>query len=992
MRVPIFFLTLLLITGTVLAQKKPLDHSVYDSWQSIGEKAISNDGKWVVYAINPQEGDNELVIQSTDAKYKKTIARGYNAVITEDNHFVIFRIKALYKDTREARIKKKKPEDSPKDSLGIVVLGKDSVWKLPRVKSYKTPANSFGWVAYHLEKITEATGKGRAGNTTDTRKATDSLNRIIDSLQRVIENMPKKKSKNKDEEDEMPGFTDADGDDAASPAAEAGTQLVLRKLDTGEEKVFNNVLEYYFSKNGQKLLLEISRNPKDSLSKMLVLLHDLRKGFADTLSKGGNDFKNFALSDDGSQVAYVAERDAKPKELQKFYKLWYFKDGMDSATLLVDKFSVGMKLGMTISEFGNLSFSKSGKRLFFGTAPIQPPKDTTLIDIDLAKLDVWHYNDDYLQSQQLFRLQRDLQENFLAVCLLEDHTIQQLASKELPAVFQTNEGDGNQFVGVTDFGKRIESQWTGNTKKDIYIVNVQDGTKKLIKKDMLGIIAPSYISPSGKYIMWYDSKARNYYVYDGDSARNITSKIKTSLADEEYDSPSDPPPYGVMGWEEGDGSVYVYDRYDVWKVPVTERKSPVNIFESGYTNRKTRSRVRYVPLDPEKRYIKNGEIAVFRIFNENYKTSGYNLFRLDPAVKPDSNWITAPFSVSGLAKAKNSPSFVYLFESYQLPPNLKLANIDTTAAFTWPNSIQNGKLLSNINTQQKNYNWGTAELFKWKTPKGKDADGILYKPEDFNPEKKYPVLIYFYEELTDGLNTYIPPTPTGSRINISFFVSRGYIVFAPDIKYTIGHPAKSAYDYVVSGALALTKNKWIDAKNMGIQGQSWGGIQVAQLVTMTDMFKAAWAGAPVANMTSAYGGIRWESGANRQFQYEKTQSRIGATLWEKPELYIENSPLFQLPKVKTPLVIMSNDADGAVPWYQGIELFTAMRRLGKKVWMLTYNGEAHNLVERRNKKDIQIREQQYFDWLLKGERAPEWIVNGVPAVKKGKDWGLELVD
>ena len=83
--------------------------------------------------------------------------------------------------------------------------------------------------------------------------------------------------------------------------------------------------------------------------------------------------------------------------------------------------------------------------------------------------------------------------------------------------------------------------------------------------------------------------------------------------------------------------------------------------------------------------------------------------------------------------------------------------------------------------------------------------------------------------LSDGLNSYIPPAPTPSRLNISFFVSRGYIVFAPDIKYTIGHPAQSAYDYIVSGAKALTKYKWIDAKNMGLQGQSWGGIQVAQL-------------------------------------------------------------------------------------------------------------------------------------------------------------------
>jgi dipeptidyl aminopeptidase/acylaminoacyl peptidase len=266
----------------------------------------------------------------------------------------------------------------------------------------------------------------------------------------------------------------------------------------------------------------------------------------------------------------------------------------------------------------------------------------------------------------------------------------------------------------------------------------------------------------------------------------------------------------------------------------------------------------------------------------------------------------------------------------------------------------------------------------------------LYKPEDFDPKKKYPMLIYFYEKLSDGLNTYIAPAPTPSRLNIPFFVSRGYLVFAPDISYTKGHPGKDAYNYIVSGAQCLAKKSWVDAKNIGIQGQSWGGYQVAYLITATNMFKAAWAGAPVVNMFSAYGGIRWESGLNRQFQYEKSQSRIGATPWERPDLYIENSPFFHLKNVKTPLVIMANDADGAVPWYQGIEFFTAMRRLGKKVWMLNYNGEAHNLVERRNRKDIQIREQQYFDWLLKGERPAKWITDGVPAVKKGRNWGLEI--
>ena len=244
----------------------------------------------------------------------------------------------------------------------------------------------------------------------------------------------------------------------------------------------------------------------------------------------------------------------------------------------------------------------------------------------------------------------------------------------------------------------------------------------------------------------------------------------------------------------------------------------------------------------------------------------------------------------------------------------------------------------------------------------------MYKPEDFDPKKKYPMIVYFYETLSETLYDYKEPAPIRSAVNIPFFVSRGYILFVPDIHYTTGHPGKNAYDYIVSGTRALVKKGYIDSTNMALQGHSWGGYQAAQLATMTKLYKAYWAGAPVANMTSAYGGIRWESGLSRQFQYEKTQSRIGGTLWEKLPLYMENSPLFHLDKVNAPMVILHNDGDGAVPWYQGIELFTGLRRLGKKTWLLNYNGQGHGLTQRQDMRDYQIRMQQFFEWILKGEK------------------------
>ena len=290
----------------------------------------------------------------------------------------------------------------------------------------------------------------------------------------------------------------------------------------------------------------------------------------------------------------------------------------------------------------------------------------------------------------------------------------------------------------------------------------------------------------------------------------------------------------------------------------------------------------------------------------------------------------------------------------------------------------------------REYNWGTAELMSWTTFDGKPTQGIVYKPEDFDPNKKYPVMIYFYEKHSDELYQYFPPAPSRSIINIPFYCSRGYIVFTPDIQYTTGHPGESAYNSIVSGAEELAKNTWVDKANMAIQGQSWGGYQTAYLITRTNMFKAAGAGAPVSNMFSAYGGIRWGSGMSRQFQYEQTQSRIGATMWEAPELYKENSPIFFADKVQTPLLIMHNDNDDAVPWYQGIEYFMALRRLGKPVWMLQYNNEAHNLKERKNSKDLSIRLQQFFDHYLKGDPMPVWMKTGVPATEKGRTYGFDL--
>ncbi len=975
----LFVFTLLIVPRLISAQsKKPLDHSVFDSWQSIGEKKISNDGKWVLYTIDLQEGDGELVIQSTDVKYRINVPRGYGGVITEDNRYAIFKIKPKYADTRQARINKKNPADFPKDSMGILELGSDSVLKIAAIKSFKTPEKGYGWVAWQLEKTPDTTRK--VDNSDSLMKAVDSSKQIIP---KPFEEKPGNKRKLKaasevkksDADFAEYNLMDAEADDTATAKIEEGTDLVLHSLQTGDRRTLKYVSEYYWSKNGKILVIENTMQKADKKTKNSVLIWRSAEDRIDTISIGGSDFRNYALDETGFQIAFVAERDSSAKAPQKFYKLWYWHNGQDSAVQLADKNMSGMQLGWTISENGNLEFSKTGKRLFFGAAPVQPVKDTSLVEIDLVKVDIWHFKDDYLQTQQLKSLEQEKKRSYLAMYDFNWKKLVQLADKNVPQIITTNEGDGDQFVGITDVGKRISMQWEGETRKDVYAINPLDGSRKLAKKDLSGNVQASSM---GKYIIWYDNKLRQYFTWRDGVTKNISAKVPAKLYNEEFDMPDDPNPYGLMGWLENDSSVYVYDRYDIWELNPDGIGVPVKITKE-YSARKNKITYRYVRTDPEERFLKEGESLLIRSFDNVTKKSGLGLLVLGyPNVYLYAKE-RSDFSFGNPLRAKDSSMYIYTRENFLLSPDLYASN-----------RLQNETKLSSINPQQQSYNWGRAVLVTWKAYNGKQATGILYKPEDYYPKKKYPLICYFYEKLSNGLNNYIPPAPTPSRLNISFFVSRGYMVLAPDIAYSTGHPGLNAFDYVVSGARALAKRGWVDSTRMGIQGQSWGGFQVAYIITRTKLFKAAWAGAPVANMTSAYGGIRWESGLNRQFQYERTQSRIGALLWDKPQLYIENSPLFHLRKVTTPLVIMANDNDGAVPWYQGIELFTGLRRLGKQVWMLNYNGEAHNLVERKNRKDLQVREQQFFDWLLKGEKPPKWLAEGVLATEKGMDWGLEV--
>lgn len=947
-------LLFLLFASIAYAQKKPLDHSVYDTWESVGTKQFSNDGLWAAYSIAQQEGDANLYFQQSLTGQKIKISRGTVAgglgrvsLFSPDSKFAVFSIKPWYAATRLAKIKKKKPDDMTKDTLGIANLSTLAITKIPRVKSFKIPENGVALLAYNLEKEVDTSKKAKP-IPTGTEQKNDSEDFI------------------------------ADDEPSGANAAKEGTDLILKNLTTGIERKYKYVTDYTFSKDGKQLVFVSSGSKKDKSVQQGVFLLNTETGVLKSLVKGKGNFKGFTFDEESERLAFLGETSPEKAEIKDF-NVYYNSLNLDTAQILVDNDMPGMPQKFTVSGEGRINFSKDSKTIFFGIAPIKKLKDTTLIDFENAKLDIWGYKDDYLQPMQLKNADRESKRTFLTAIEIysTDPKITPLTDSKLPDASLVNEGNAPFVLASTDYGNRIPSQWTGGSVRDYYLVDVKTGARKKILESLDGSVSTS---PGGNYIIYYDKKKMLWNTYEVATGKITT--LNTGMAikfyDEENDVPDEPNSYGIAGWTEDDKAVLLYDRFDIWQFSPDGKTAPKNLTAGfGRLNNLT---FRVERTDPEFRFFGKKDVLLLDAFNNTNKENGFYRKAINDNKAPELI-VMGPFKYSTVSKAKNTETYIFDKGNYVNSPDVYISK-----------DLKTATKLSNTNPQQANYNWGTAELVKWTTPKGYKSEGILYKPENFDPAKKYPMIVYFYEKLSDGLYTYNAPAPTPSRLNIPFFVSNGYLVFTPDISYETGYPGKSAEEFINSGVESLKKNAWVDGTKIGIQGQSWGGYQVAHLITVTNMYAAAWAGAPVVNMTSAYGGIRWESGMNRQFQYEKTQSRIGANLWEKPELYIQNSPLFNFPKVNTPVVVMSNDADGAVPWYQGIEMFTGLKRLGKPVWLLNYNNEAHNLVLRQNRKDIQIREQQFFDYYLKGAKAPVWMVGGIPATEKGKTWGFELTD
>ena len=947
-------------SGTAAA-KKPLSYDAYDGWRSIQGTQLSRDGQWLVYALVPQDGDGELVALNLKTNKEYRAARGKQPVIAVDGKFVAFTVAPIKADVDKAKKDKKKPEEQPKSGLGIMNLATGEVTTVDRVKSFKFPEESGAFVAYLMEPPLKKPDEKKDEAKKEEVKKEPEVKPAAKSEE------PKKEEPKKEEKKKEPG-----------------NDLIIRELASGKETKVAEAVDYVWAKPGTWLAYSVSSKAPESDG---AFAWETASGRTVALLKGLGNYKNLTFDEKGAQLAFTSDRDDYKSE-KSASKLYYWppsakQPGAASgagfavpaanklapaagATELAPAAAKGFPAGMAVSENGKPRFSKDGGRLFFGiaAAPQPEPKDTP----EPVKVDIWNWKDPFLQPMQKAQAEEDKKRTLMCVMHLgpKDKKFVQLATPEVPDI--TLSEDAKISLGSSDLAYRQLISWD-QSYEDIYVVNVNDGTKtKVIEKTPYG----ARLSPGGAWLYFFNDLDNAWYTYRIADAKtfNLTGKLGVRFDQEVWDTPSEPGPYGTAGWTNGDKSLLVYDRYDIWEVAPDGTKTRMITNGMG---RRDGLVFRYSRLDPEKTAIPASGPLVLQTSNDKTKATG--VYRVDlaaPTADP-AKVVMMDKLFGGLQKAKNADVFVFTQQRFEEFPDLWVSGAD----------LSDARKVSRANPQQAEYNWGRAELIEYTNADGRKLPAVLIKPEDFDPSKKYPLMVYIYETMAEDLHRYSPPRP-GHNINFSRYVSNGYVVLQPDIVYEVGYPGSSALKCVIPAVNKVLDMGFIDPQHVGIQGHSWGGYEITYLVTQTDMFAAVEAGASVSNMTSAYGGIRWESGMSRAMQYEKEQSRIGAPLWSRALQFIENSPIFWVERVKTPYLSIHNDEDGAVPWYQGIEFFTAMRRLGKEAYLFSYNGEKHGLRERENQKHFAVHMDEFFDHFLLGKPRPEWMEKGVPYLERGK--------
>ena len=917
-------LHLIFASGSYAQTKKILTAAEYSKWQSLGAIELSPNGQWAAWQLMVQEDNDTLFVKNRVTDSTYKIAFASVPEFSKDNQWIAYRIGLPFKEAEKLRDQSKPIEYK----MGLLNLASGKKEMIQNINRFEFSKNGKFLAAYL--------------------------------------NAPKD---NKDK----------------------GAVLLVKNLSDGSTRIIGNVTEYAFNKKADYLAYIVeSANIAGNSAELFnlqnytlkVLASDTSKFVKLTWQKEGEAlafFKTYKKDkyDEENAVVYIYNNLYKTPTLQKF-DLQANKSFADS---------------MRISPASSIIISNDMRTVFFGlnkwtyNAPAKKEDKQTADSLNakekatadttknstvkkdeagnkLAAVDIWHWKDPEIQPRQKITLGQDSIFSYLSAWHLDDNSFVQLTNEETPLAQLT----GNQQYAILFTDKKYKPAFKEDYA-DAVVVNVKSGAKKMaFEKTLTGFNTFPRTSPDGKWLAYF--KDKHWWSYNIASGQNInlTKNIKTDFWNIRDDHPASRPAVGSAGWTKGDKEILLYDEYNVWAV-----KPDGNGARKLTDGEKEEIVFRVIRLDAEEIYIDDSKPIYMTAYGDKSKMFGYYKYEKGKL----QSLIFENKQVGRLVKAKDAVSFGFVKQDYDQSPELYLTN-----NFATSNSIQA------TNLQQKDFYWGKSELINFTNKKGKKMQGALFYPANYEAGKKYPMIVYIYETLSNTVHNYINPSQR-SAYNTSNFTTNGYFIFRPDIVYDINDPGMSAVNCVLPAVEELLKTGMIDKDKMGIMGHSWGAYQTSFIITQTPIFKAAVAGAPLTNLISMSNSIYWNSGTPDSKIFETSQGRFDGPWYERMDDHMRNSPMYNAANIQTPLLVAFGDKDGAVDWHQGIEMYTTMRRMQKPHILLVYADENHGLAKKENQIDYQKRQKEFFDHYLLGMPAEKWITEGIPMQEKIKQRAKE---
>jgi len=921
-----FFVLAALASPASAQQKRALTFTDLMKIRQIEQPSISADGRWVAFTAQPDRGDPEVIVRSTDGSVRHVLSLADRPRISGDGAWVAARLEPSL-EAREST-----NGDAPRSGLALLSTATGQVERFDEVQDFAFSEDG-SWLAYQRYEA-------RAGEPASAGA-------------------------------DLPA-PDA-GDQGRTPKGKrkAGTTLILRSLVDGTEVVVPDVRSWAFAPHAARIAY--ARASADNEADGLYV-RDLTSASETTLdARAMGHYAKLTWSKDGGSLAFVhALEDGDGQAGRGTLAAW---DGHSRMELVT---SEQAPAGWLVPTSNELAWSEDARRLFFGWRPLRPDEeglgtavetdgdggaqeavfdayDTDAI-LEGRGVDVWHWLDGRVNPQQKILWSTEKDRTYRAVYHFADGSAVPLADPDVPEVPVPS--NARVALGTSDVPYRRQATWTGG-RQDLYAVDLASGARtRLADRLEQG----GRLSPGGRFVLfWRDG---DYYLGDvaSGTSRNLTEGLGVSFADEDHDTPDAAGGYGSGGWLDGDSAVLLYDKFDIWVVPTDGGRAHMLTDGAGRSGRR---QFRIVDTNPEVEAIGAHDRLLLSSYHDMRKNYGFYEAHVDRSGV--TRLLEEDRRFRFLAKAEEADAYLFTREDYDEFPDLWISGPD----------FSNARKLTDVNPNLDDFAWGTSELVEWSSVDGTPLQGVVIKPGNFDPSKRYPVLVYYYELFSQRLHEFNEPA-VNHRPSFPLYASNGYVVFLPDVRFEVGRPGLSATKSIVPGVQRLIDMGLADPDAIALHGHSWSGYQTAFVVTQTDIFKTAIAGAPVANMTSAYSGIRWGSGLARQFQYEQGQSRLSGSLWEARDEYIDNSPVFFADRVHTPLLILHGDHDDAVPWYQSIELYLALRRLDREVVFLQYRDEPHHPQKYANKLDWAIKMKEWLDHYLKGAPPAEWIDKGVP--------------